>query len=157
RRREARKAAYTVGYEGWLADGFLNALLRAGIRCVVDVRHNPTSRRYGFHKSTLAKLCAEVGIDYDHRPELGIPPEHRRSLRSNDDYEKLFEQYETDTLPRQAAALQAVAGVMGSKPTALMCAEADPERCHRSRLARAIAERTGLSVCNLGGMHGANV
>lgn len=38
-------AIYTAGYEGFQIDAFLNRLIRAGIRKLIDVRHNPIARR----------------------------------------------------------------------------------------------------------------
>lgn len=64
KRPTAPCAVYTAGYEGMQVDGFLNLLLQSGIRRLVDVRHNPVSRRYGFHKKTLASLCERLDIEY---------------------------------------------------------------------------------------------
>lgn len=154
RQLEARPVApikvYTIGYEGWLVDGFLNALLRAGIQRVLDVRNNPVARRYGFHKSTMERLCKKLQIEYLHFPQLGIPSEQRQGLETPTDYKLLFDQYEAVTLPHQMLAVKQAAAIMGDKPTALMCMEADPSQCHRSRLADAIAVIVGLPVIHLG-------
>jgi len=143
-------AAYTVGYEGWQVDGLLNLLMKAGIRRLIDVRNNPVARRYGFHKSTLGRLSGKVGIEYRHFPQLGIRSELRRNLKGQTDYEALFARYERETLPREAAAVRHVGELASEKPTILMCVEADPQRCHRSRLANAVAEVAGLPVRHLG-------
>ena len=79
-RPKADVAVYTAGYEGLLIDGFLNGLIRKGIARLIDVRNNPVSRRYGFHKSTLNRLCQNVGIEYVHFPELGIISRDRQDL-----------------------------------------------------------------------------
>jgi len=147
----ARPAVHTAGYQGWLVDGFLNMLMRAGIRRLVDVRNNPIARRYGFHKSTLNRLCGKVGIEYMHEPRLGIPSGLRQNLKRPSDYEALFARYEGETLPREADAVNRVAGLMSGKPTVLMCMETDPQRCHRSRLAKAVAQVAALPVRHLGG------
>jgi uncharacterized protein (DUF488 family) len=137
-------AVYTVGYEGWLVDGFLDYLMRAGIQRIVDVRSNPVARRYGFHKKTLNRLCENVHIEYQHFPQLGVPSEWRQGLESQADYDSLFTRYESDTLSREVAALDKVAVLMAEKPTVLMCMESDPAKCHRSRLAARVAAKTGL-------------
>ena len=141
---------YTVGYEGWLADGFLDVLLRAGIQRLIDVRSNPVARRYGFHKSTLARLCGNVEIEYRHVPQLGIPSEQRQGLNTTSDYEALFARYETETLPRERRAVAEVAALMTERPSALMCMEANPAQCHRSILAKALASNLDLPVQHLG-------
>ena len=70
-----------------------------------DVRRNPLSRKYGFSKSTLSKACGNVGIRYEHLPELGIASEQRQELTTQADYDALFEVYERKDLPLQSEAL----------------------------------------------------
>jgi uncharacterized protein (DUF488 family) len=48
------------------------------IRRLIDVRSNPTARRYGFHESTLDRLVNRLSIEYRHFAELGIRSEIRR-------------------------------------------------------------------------------
>ncbi len=146
----ARPAVYTVGYEGRLVDGFLNLLLRAGVQRLVDVRSNPVARRYGFHKRTLAGLCANVQIGYVHLPELGIPSELRRGLRTAGQYGALLSRYEAEILPQAGKAMERAAALIAERASALMCMEADPAKCHRTRLAKAVAGATGLPVRHLG-------
>lgn len=146
----AANAVFTVGYEGWLIDGFLDLLLRAGIQQLIDVRSNPVARRYGFHKCTLDRLCGKVQIKYNHFPQLGIPSDMRHGIGTAIKYETLFSQYETDILPREGTALAQVAALIKERPSVLMCMEANPSRCHRSRLATWIARNTALPVHHLG-------
>jgi uncharacterized protein (DUF488 family) len=80
RRPISEPAVYTAGYEGLTVDGFLDLLVQKGIRRLIDVRHNPVARRYGFHRSTLNRLCGNFDIDYLHVPELGIRSELRQNL-----------------------------------------------------------------------------
>jgi uncharacterized protein (DUF488 family) len=143
-------AVFTVGYEGWLVDGFLNLLLRAGVQHVIDVRSNPVARRYGFHKCTLDRLCGKVQIKYSHFPQLGISSNLRHGLETASQYEALFSQYEANVLPREEKAVAKVAALMRERPTVLMCMETNPSKCHRSRLATAIARLTALAVHHLG-------
>ncbi len=148
-RPKAEPAVYTAGYERLLVDGFLDGLLRCGVRRVIDVRNNPVSRRYGFHKSTLTRLCGNVGIEYAHFPELGIESLHRQELDGPADYAALLARYERSMLPQQGASVNVLASLMSEKASVLMCMEADPARCHRSRLAGAVARVAGLPVTHL--------
>jgi uncharacterized protein (DUF488 family) len=150
RKPVAAPAVYTVGYEGLTVDGFLNGLLQAGITLLVDVRHNPVSRRYGFHASTLRRLCDYVGIDYRHFPELGIHPSQRRHLVSPDDRRILFDDYERSTIPAHTEAIAQIGELLRKRPGALVCMEAVHSCCHRSRLAEAVREVSGLEVQHLG-------
>ena len=149
-RPKAPPALYMAGYEGLSIDGFLNRLMLQGMERVIDVRSNPVSRRYGFHKSTLSRLCGDVGIAYVHFPELGIVSEERQQLLAIDDRETLFANYEARVLPRQQASIKEVARLMQERASVLVCMEADPADCHRSRLADALATLTALSRHDLG-------
>jgi len=145
----ADPAVYTVGYEGIMVDALLDLLLRKGIRRLVDVRCNPIARRYGFHKATLCRLCNDVGIEYVHFPSLGIPSAWRAFLSDQLSYDRLFERYTKEILPKQRTAIAEVAKLMVNQATALMCMEADHRSCHRSRLGFEISSQTSLPVREL--------
>ena len=149
KRPEGKCAVYTAGYEGLHIDGFLNILLEAGIQQVIDVRGNPVSRRYGFHKSTLSKLCQRLDIGYKHVPEVGIPSESRINLQQPSDYTKLFLNYKEKVLTAQQDAIKKIADWVKSQPSVLVCMEANPCFCHRSHLAEQIANRTKLTINHL--------
>ncbi|HTN76827.1 MAG TPA: DUF488 domain-containing protein [Pirellulaceae bacterium] len=148
-RAAAEPKVYTAGYEGLQVDGFLNLLVQNGIERLIDVRRNPIARRFGFHKSTLDRLCGLIGISYEHVPELGIASDQRQSLETFADYSQLFDRYERTTLVAQQLAVERVARLMVEKPSVLVCMEADACFCHRSRLAADVAERTGLPIVHL--------
>lgn len=145
----ANPAVYTVGYEGLMLDGLLNLLLQSGIKQLADVRCNPVARRFGFHKSTLDRHCKDVGISYVHLPDLGIPSSWRQELNGTAAYEKLFDRYETEILPANDGWVKEACRLVQDRPSALMCMEADAVCCHRSRLARVVAQRTGLPLQEL--------
>ena len=145
----AEPAVYTAGCEGLSVDGFLNMLIRHGIKHLIDVRRNPVARRYGYHKKTLDRLCGLLDIEYTHVPEQGIESRERQTLQSPADYRALFERYESETLKRETQAIQRVSDVMTKEPSVLFCVEAHPSKCHRSRVAQAVAERTSLPVRHL--------
>lgn len=142
-------AIYTMGYEGLTADAFLNRMLEAGIRRIIDVRNNPVSRRYGFHKSTLTRLAKLLGLEYVHVPELGIPSAERSQLESFAQYQDLFCAYET-ALPQVLEQQRTVARLLEEKPSVLVCMEADPHFCHRSVLAQSLTQIVHLPIKHLG-------
>ena len=150
KRTVAEPAVYTAGYEQMSVDAFLNRLIDNGIQRIIDVRNNPIARRYGFHKSTLSRLAGYLDIDYVHIPELGIASSRRRSLTTHADYQELFDEYEQDTVRVQTEAVDRAAALVKEKASVLVCMEADPVCCHRSRLANAVAELTGLEIHDLG-------
>lgn len=147
----AQCAVYTVGYEQWSVDQLLNGLMKCGIVRIIDVRHNPVARRYGFHKSTLSQLASKVSIEYVHVPELGIPSELRRDLQCPRDYVDLFGEYSRSILPQKQDAVARVSRLIAEKPSVLLCMEADPAMCHRTTLAVEVSRRTGLPVRDIRG------
>jgi hypothetical protein len=136
----------TIGYEGRSLEGYLNLLIGDGVTLLCDVRRNPLSRKYGFSKSTLMNGAAGVGIRYEHMPELGIASEARRELRTQADYDALFDAYFRESLPRQVKALIQIMGwVEKGERVALTCYERLPEQCHRTSVAKALEERFGTT------------
>jgi len=147
--KAAPVAVYTMGYENRSVDGFLNKLLRAGIRKIVDVRANPVSRKYGFARSSLASLAGRLGLGYMHCPELGISSEKRRNAQTPDEFRRLFGYYERETLPEEAGAVAKVAELVKTVPSVLVCMEKEAVDCHRSRLATRVASLTNLKIVHL--------
>ena len=137
-------AISTIGYEGRSVESYLNVLLRSGITLLCDVRRNPISRKYGFSKSTLGKACDGVGIRYRHIPELGIASELRKDLETQEDYDALFADYERETLPNQAEALECLRTlVRDGQRIALTCYEQLPQQCHRHCVSDELQNRFG--------------
>ena len=150
-RPRAGIAVYTIGYEGLSVDRFLNKLVESGIKCVADVRSSPLSRRFGFHRSTLSRLCKNVGIGYRSFGELGIESAQRQNLRTMRDYQALFEKYRVEVLDNCGSSLERLAEQILNQPTALLCMEADWRFCHRSVLADQMSKALSLAVTHIGG------
>ena len=142
-------AAYTVGYEGRSLDGFMDHLLRRGIRRIVDVRRNAYSMKYGFSRGVLGPTAERCGMDYVHVPEVGIASDKRQALKTRVDYDRLLDAYESELLPGRQAGVRRVAALLAEKPAAMLCYEADPSMCHRGRLATTVARQNVLEVVHL--------
>lgn len=140
--KKLRKASLTtIGYEGGSIELYINKLLEADIRLLVDVRKNPISRKYGFSKKTLSSLLSRMGIEYVHIPELGIKSVDRKNLNNQSDYDRLFASYEKTVLVEQAEAINALLEIYEKhKRIALTCFEKDHKQCHRSLLANKLNE-----------------
>jgi len=141
---------WTVGYERLLPPALVAELEAAGVRRVIDVRFRPQSRRPGMSKTRLHALLAEHGIAYEHRRELGTPPDLRWLFRAGRiaeaaaAYRAHVEAHAPEALDELAAELDA------APPTALLCLEAEPAACHRRVLAEALrARRADLHVIDL--------
>ena len=140
----------TIGYEGRNLEGYLNQLLMAGVTLLCDVRRNPLSRKYGFSKGTLAKGCEGIGIRYEHLPELGISSEERRDLKTQADYDALFDNYERAALPRHGPTLDRIRfWVNEGRRVALTCFERSAHQCHRHCVADALESRFGKAFAPL--------
>lgn len=136
----------SIGYEGRSIENYFNALIKAGVGVLCDVRKNPISRKYGFSRSTLSELCEGCGIEYRHYPQLGIPSWERQNLKSQDDYDALFDRYEKEVLPNAQKEIDEISGlVKGGRGVALTCFEANPAQCHRTRVLRVVANRAMVS------------
>ena len=129
----------TIGYEGRSLEEYLNLLLADCVTILCDVRRNPISRRYGFSKGVLSSCCENIGVKYEHLPELGIASSERRNLNSQSDYDRLFRKYERKMLPVQTGHVSRIADWINSgERVALTCFELDPVQCHRSSVAGAV-------------------
>lgn len=128
---------FTIGYEGKTLEQYINLLIINDVHLLCDVRKNAYSQKYGFSKSQLEKACVGVGIKYVHIPQLGIESEFRQDLRSQKDYDNLFEFYEENTLKQNQEYLLKVSELIDSeKRIALTCFEHNPKECHRARVAK---------------------
>lgn len=150
----ASPAVYTIGYEGFSVDAFLNSIIHYGIVRILDVRANPLSRRYGFSKKTLSDLCKKIEIEYMHIPELGVPSEDRQNLSDLKSYQKLLDHYEKTILPLQANTVERVSSLVREKASSFICYEADVHCCHRSRIASQVAAITKLPIHHLEVLYG---
>ncbi|MYF10402.1 MAG: DUF488 domain-containing protein [Gammaproteobacteria bacterium] len=143
---------FTIGYEGKSLEQFLNALIRQSVSVLCDVRRNPLSRKYGFSKRTLQQACKGIGMDYIHKPELGIDSRKRRHLQSPADYRSLFRDYRATTLVEGQKSLDSIARlVIDRGRVALTCFEAASEQCHRGCVADALLAKPdfGYGVTHL--------
>lgn len=145
-RRRASTFA-TIGYEGGSVESYINKLIKNDIRMLVDVRKNPVSRKYGFSKRILSSLLNRLGIEYVHIPELGIDSSDRKQLNTQNDYDRLFDKYESIVLVDQKTSLQNLYDLYGEKKRiAITCFEKDHCQCHRSRIANAIETMSNGTV-----------
>ncbi len=135
--QEEATKLFTLGYEGISPEEYLNKLIKNNIKTVVDVRKNPLSRKYGFSKNQLTVLLNDLGINYEHIPNLGIASEKRTNLNTISDYEELFDEYEKTVLIKQTKDMSEILKILKrDKRIALTCFEANPKMCHRSRIAK---------------------
>lgn len=140
---ETLTQVHAIGYEGVSIDRFLRRLQENEIKMIIDVRANPISRKPGFSKTALKARLKQIDVKYEHFPQLGIPSYIRKQY---DDIYELLDYYEEEilTLPSTFELARKVADICHMYNSALLCFEEDPKQCHRSRLAKYIADNFGL-------------
>jgi len=135
---------FTIGYEAATVAEFVDALKKARVERVIDVRALPLSRRPGFSKSPLKAALGEAGIDYVHLKALGTPPEGRAAARAGR-HEELKRIYAGQLqLPEAMAQSAQMLELARERPSALMCMERDPAHCHRTLLLKAVADEAEM-------------
>lgn len=141
---------WTIGYERLLPPELVAELEAARVERVIDVRFRPQSRRPGMSKTRLGELLGQHGIGYEHRRELGTPPDLRHDFHAGR-IEAARAGYRAHVEATGADALARLATELPSGPrTALLCLEAEPAGCHRRVLCELLAERVpGLVVVDL--------
>jgi uncharacterized protein (DUF488 family) len=136
---------FTIGYEGISLEQYINKLIVNDVKVLCDVRKNPLSMKYGFSKKQLSNACVGVGIEYLHFPEVGIASDKRQELNNQEDYDKLFEAYKSDTLSKTTANQEEILlSLVRKKRIALTCFEANIRQCHRKHLAESISNMEGF-------------
>ncbi len=136
---------FTVGYEGRTAASLVRRLREAGVERVLDVRASARSARPGFSRAPLSRALQAAGLAYRHLPEAGNPfrAEAERDLAG------VLSRYRAH-LAERPEVVRAVLDAAAGARTALLCAEANPARCHRSVLAEALtAADPGVRVVHL--------
>ncbi|MBI4400727.1 MAG: DUF488 domain-containing protein [Nitrospirae bacterium] len=134
---------WTIGHSTRAIEEFLKLLLVHGIRLLVDVRAIPYSRRNPqFNADVLAKSLVEAGLKYRHLAALG----GRRKSRPDSPnvgwrsagFRGYADYMQTEPFRQGLEELMMCAK---TTPTAIMCAEAVPWRCHRQLIADALVSR----------------
>lgn len=139
---------YTIGYSGFSVQAFVKELKKHGIRLLIDVRSSPFSSFYtDYNKDILENTLRQNGIYYrNYAGEFGARQDDK-ALYTKDGY------LDFDLHCQSEIFKSGVNKLMNSLdqgyPFALMCAEKDPIRCHRSiMISRRFFER-GLNVIHL--------
>lgn len=134
---------WTIGHSTRSLEALVGLLRAHGIRHLVDIRSVPRSRRNPqFNADALPGPLAGAGIRYTHLPPLGglrrPRPDSPNTGWGNAGFRGYADHMQTAEF---AAALEALRALAAAAPTAVMCAEAVPWRCHRWLLADALVAR----------------
>ena len=126
---------FTIGFTKRSAESFFEALQRAQVKRLVDVRLNNVSQLAGFTKRDdlryfVRKICA---IEYVHRPDLAPTQEMLAAYKKNkgdwSTYERQFLELMKDRRIEETVPHELMDGAC------LLCSEDRPHHCHRRLVA----------------------
>jgi uncharacterized protein (DUF488 family) len=128
---------YTAGHSDRRVEELMCMLGEAGVTTLVDVRAQPHSARHPqFNEDALRDSCSTANIIYHWAGRhLGgkRPPRPGSPHVTLDEGRRGFADYmQTEVFQKAAAQL---ASMSGRAPTAMLCAEREPEHCHRALIA----------------------
>ena len=134
---------FTIGHSNRTTKDFIELLRKNGVELLVDIRLIPKSRANPqFGQGRLRQSLEKAGIAYVHEPRLGG---RRRAAKDsvnagwrNASFRGYADYMGTKDFKDGLAALLALAK---TTPTAIMCAEAVPWRCHRTLVADALTRK----------------
>jgi uncharacterized protein (DUF488 family) len=131
---------YTIGHSTRDTAELLELLRAHGVEQVVDVRTIPRSRHNPqFNGDRLSRSLDQAGIRYVHLKTLGglrhSRPDSVNLGWRNASFRGFADYMQTKNF---AAGLRRLKLLAARRPTAIMCAEAVPWRCHRSLIADAL-------------------
>ncbi|MFI9753963.1 DUF488 family protein, N3 subclade [Streptomyces collinus] len=153
----------TIGVYGFDGDSFLKRLRQADVRLLLDVRQRRGVRGpdYAWANSLrLQAALAEAGIAYRHHRELAPTTELRHLQYAEDARQGVGKRSRRELAAEYTRRYTAeildpvdldpiVAALPDGGTAALFCVERDPEACHRSLVARRLAEQHHLTVEHL--------
>src|SRR5580698_6601449 len=142
-RRKSQAAVFTIGHSTRTIGEFIEILRAHGVRRVVDVRSIPRSRHNPqFNRESLARHLRAARIGYVHQKKLGGLRHAKADSQNlgwhNANFRGFADYMQTEDFLAGLGRLEKLAA---GKPTAVMCAEAVPWRCHRSLIADALLVR----------------
>jgi len=125
---------FTIGHSTHSIEEFIALLNAHRIRHLVDVRSIPKSRHVPqFNTDDLSSSLSAANIAYTHLKALGGRRHSRKDSTNTGWRNPSFRGYaDYMATPQFAEGLAALAQIASTTPTAIMCAEAVPWRCHRS-------------------------
>lgn len=141
---------YTVGHSTRELAAFLELLQCQEIKQVADVRTIARSRKNPqFNADTLSNALRGAGVRYVHLAALGgLRHATRDSINTgwrNASFRGFADYMQR---PEFKKGLERLVKLASTRPTAIMCAETLPWRCHRSLIADALVIR-GLRVAHV--------
>lgn len=146
---------YAIGHSTRPLDKFIELLKAHGITILADIRTIPRSRRNPqFSQESLREALPKRGIRYVHLKELGgLRHPAKDSMNKgwrNPSFRGYADYMQTSKFVH---ALRELMSLSKGERVAVMCAEGNPFRCHRSLVADALTAR-GVHVRHITSLSG---
>jgi uncharacterized protein (DUF488 family) len=159
----AARRIITIGVYGWDLSSFLEALERAGVRVLFDVRQRRgvRGREYSWANSQrLQQALAQAGLEYQHHGELAPTTELRHVQYAEDARQGVGKRSRVELAPEYTRRYtEEILDPVGVEHLArelppdgagaLFCVERDPEACHLSLIAARLAAEHGARVSHV--------
>ncbi|PSB42005.1 DUF488 domain-containing protein [filamentous cyanobacterium Phorm 6] len=116
-------------------DLFLGYLQNYDIKYVIDVRKNPRAWTRRWYGDKIEEFCLSKNIEYISKIDLGNTSGIQKWIPPN--------------LKKAKAALREVAEITQQGTVLLLCAEMNPDKCHRVDVAEKLAKLVSLPVKHL--------
>lgn len=140
---------WTLGHSNRDLEEYLDLLESFSIDRIVDVRSHPHSRRFPhFSEGNLKDSLREEDVDYEHWEKLGgrrSPKNDSSNTALDPGFQAVADHLVAEDGQQVLDQLEDSVRSRDGSSTALMCAEKDPQRCHRKLIADHLTAR-GLSV-----------
>jgi uncharacterized protein (DUF488 family) len=136
----ATRVLFTIGHSTHSIEEFIALLKAHSVQHLVDVRSIPKSRHVPqFNSDELSSSLSAAKIAYTPLKPLGGRRRTRKDSTNTGWRNASFRGYaDYMATPQFAEGLAALIRIASSAPTAIMCAEAVPWRCHRSLISDAM-------------------
>jgi uncharacterized protein (DUF488 family) len=142
------KQCFTIGYGNYPIEQFITVLQKISIDVIIDVRSSPYSRfNPHFNREKLENSLREDNVDYWYMGnKIGGRYSHPNLLFPDGtvNYRKV-----QDTEKFQEGINDLLSIISSGKKIALMCAEKEPERCHRFALISPVLQSKAISVIHI--------
>ena len=138
---------YTIGFEDFAIDDFINLLKQKGITFLIDIRSKPYSDRFpDYNKDNLKATLADCGIAHESfAREFGARQENPDFYTNGQMDFDLFRKS-----PVFIGGVNKVIDLINSGITvSLMCQESNPIDCHRAILCGRAFHNKGFQVIHL--------
>jgi uncharacterized protein (DUF488 family) len=128
---------FTLGHSTRSFEDFVHICQAHGVRRIADVRRFPGSRRSPhFARGSLEQELPRFGVDYVWIPKLGGRRRRARGAPPSAWRVDAFAAYADHMCsPEFRAGVDELFDSAALGPTAILCAEASPYRCHRRLIA----------------------